>query len=480
MTSNMEESDYHADATAGRQAEEDASRRTTAFHAMDVAGRSNHDEHDDAEVELGRRHKPLTPFERVGNAILPSGGALSSALTLASSTLGASTIALPGAFSVCGMGLASIFLILCAVATVFSINLLAKAHVRTGLGSYEVLARTLLGRPAEWLCGAVMVVFCFGTAVAYIIAVGELAKPLLPAQALLPAAFRGRWGLRLITFLYWSITMFPMSLKREINALRYFTLIGVAAIVYFIIVIVAHAAQSQGALRAKRLADLDFARFDNNMVVGLSLILFAFCCQPNVYEVYSELHEPRTPRRMTTIGAASMTCCTILYLVAGFFGYADFGRTVHGAVLEDYNPYTSAAIFISYICLGVKLTVAFSLNINPTRDTFLYALNLGSYHTAPDKYRWLVSGTLSVAALLLALFIPSLEVVFGFLGGLCGSTLGFILPALFVMYAGDWSRSTVSLGEYVGTWALLLVGIAAMIFGTAGSIYQAVVEGTGL
>jgi amino acid permease len=244
------------------------------------------------------------------------------------------------------------------------------------------------------------------------------------------------------------------------------------AIVYFIIIMAVHSAMNGLAEGVKH---INYVEFGNDSVVGLSLILFAFCCQPNVFEVYTELREPTVPY-MSKVGCVSMSCCVVLYLIAGFFGYAEFGSRVHGAVLANYDPDANTAIFIAYLCLTVKLTAAFALCTAPTRDSVLYILGWGSYHTVSTAKRVLVSFIIALLALGCGIFIPSLEIFFGFLGGVCGSMLGFVLPALFVMYSGSWTLSDVGPLDYFGSWFLLVFGIVAFVFGTGGSIYAAVTQ----
>lgn len=79
---------------------------------------------------------------------------------------------------------------------------------------------------------------------------------------------------------------------------------------------------------------------------------------------------------------------------------------------------------------------------------------------------------LSVASLLCGLFIPSINMVFGFAGAISGGFLAFIFPALFFMYSGNWTLRTVGFWDYFLTYALLITGVIGIIFGTGGTIYN--------
>uniref|UniRef100_A0A0A9YA98 Putative sodium-coupled neutral amino acid transporter 6 n=1 Tax=Lygus hesperus TaxID=30085 RepID=A0A0A9YA98_LYGHE len=79
---------------------------------------------------------------------------------------------------------------------------------------------------------------------------------------------------------------------------------------------------------------------------------------------------------------------------------------------------------------------------------------------------------MGTASLLLGLFIPNINTVFGFAGGISGGFLAFIFPALFHMYAGGFNVKKTGKFKYFTTYSLLLVGVVGVIFGTAGTIYS--------
>jgi amino acid permease len=417
----------------------------------------------------GTRVAPPTAVGRLIRKVIPPGGVASSCFNLCCSTLGASTIALPGAFKACGVVMGSILLVAFAACTVFSIRLLCLSSELSGLVSYEDMARKLVGRFFDRLSTFVMIIFCWGCGVSYIVATSDLINPLL--QGHVPEFWTSTWGNRVLTTMFWSVTMLPLALMREINSLRYVACFGVTAIVYFIIVMVAHSISN--GMRTN-LDSIALVGTGWSSLVGVGLIMFTFCCQPNVLEVYSEL-QTRTVTHMTNIGAGAMSGCTVLYLIAGFFGYVDFGKRVHGTILDNYDLSGSPALYVAYSCLAIKLTAAHTLCIAPTRDSVLYTLKLGNYHDANPLARMAISAVLSFTALIVALFIPSLQLLFGFLGALCGSLLGFVFPALFAMRCPGWAERRTTLDHY-GAMALLTIGVVVFFLGTAASIYEAAVS----
>lgn len=76
------------------------------------------------QMVWSRRH-PDNVILKVFQWMVPYGGIVASAFSLASSTIGGGIIALPAAFQTSGMGMSIIYLVLVAVLSVYSFVLLA-------------------------------------------------------------------------------------------------------------------------------------------------------------------------------------------------------------------------------------------------------------------------------------------------------------------------------------------------------------------
>ncbi|KEG07774.1 putative amino acid transporter [Trypanosoma grayi] len=402
--------------------------------------------------------------------IVPYGGMASNAFNLASATLGAGIVLLPSGFHDSGIIVAVLLLAVCCACTIYSIRLLALTKDKTGLRSYEEMARSLLGRGVDYFTALLMFIFCFGTCVGYVISVGDLLMPLLSSPTA-PEFLQTDSGRRVIVSAIWFVGMFSLSLPKEINSLRYASVVGVTLIVFFVICMIVHAARN--GLKHGMSPDLRLSNSGLGAVNGLSLFIFAFICQVNCFEIYEEMKDP-SPRRMTRDSALSMITVAILYFLAGFFGYADFGEAASGSVLRLYDPQNDIMMAVAYVGIAIKLCVGFAICIQPSRDAVYHVLRWGKTSDVPTWRNLVMSGFLALVALILGLFIPSINVVFGLLGGVCGGFLAFIFPALFTMYAGNWSLKEVGWVNFIATYVLLLGGVVAVVFGTAVTIYSEV------
>lgn len=98
---------------------------------------------------------------------------------LCAATLGAGALSLPHAVSAMGLIPGLVLLMITALATQFSIVLLVACLSVTNARSFEDLSVMLFGKVTGHLVEASIIVFCFGTCVAYTVAVGDILNPFL-------------------------------------------------------------------------------------------------------------------------------------------------------------------------------------------------------------------------------------------------------------------------------------------------------------
>ncbi|KAL0498468.1 LOW QUALITY PROTEIN: putative Transmembrane amino acid transporter protein/Tryptophan/tyrosine permease family [Leishmania utingensis] len=416
---------------------------------------------------VARRRMPANKLQKYLNYVVPYGGLLSTGLNLASSSIGAGIIALPYAFNSSGLVMAIFYMIVVAYLTIYSYYLLGQAGTRTGLRNYEQIVRTLLGPGADYFLAFCMWFLSFGGEVSYVISAKDVLTAFLENADSTPAFLLGIWGQRLLTFILWLVAMLPLCLPKEINSLRYFSCIAIVFIVYFVIAMVVHSVQN--GLRADPRPEIRLFNTGNTAIAGLATFMFAFVSQLNAYESYGEMKSP-TPLRLTLGASIAVGIVFVLYLFAGLFGYLDFGPMVIGSALRHYNPIEDKMMGVGYAGILFKLCVGYGLHMIPVRDAIYHCIRV-DVHTLEWWKNACVCGSMAVLSLVAGLFLPNVKVAFGLVGGFSGGFIGFIYPALMVMYAGSWSLSSVGWYHYLSTYLLLIVGVIGVVWGTASSIY---------
>ncbi|KAJ9449816.1 Vacuolar amino acid transporter 6 [Diplonema papillatum] len=424
--------------------------------------------------------------------VLPEGSMQAGVFNIASATLGAGALTLPYAFRRSGLGLGVIVLFSGMLATVYSIKLLITVleAVRyspawTGprnLDSYEDLTLHLFGRRTEFFVEFQIIAFCYGTAIAYIVAVGDILDP-VRKLGFMPSLVKDHYGRQLVIIVFWTLFMFPLSLLKSVNSLRFSSMLGVVSILTLVAACVYHCS-------IKRLTDwrfdcptddphcdvdLRWFRFDGQTLLALPLIMLAYTCQVNVFSIYGELKNA-TPQRMMKISWLGMFgLCFMVYATMGVFGYLEFLGDTDGNILNNYEPKNNVFLAVAFVAIALTVVVAFPLVVFPCRDS-IFQLWMGAkaendrlqqiaaavnapgeyevtsrgsshvympgpgaagglprvYPKPSSKRHYIVSIAISFSALLFALAIPEIQVVFSFLGGICSSFLCFVLPAAFI------------------------------------------------
>jgi amino acid permease len=306
---------------------------------MDQATRVSIDDFSSDDSTVNRIHRP--------KAACPSPGSISN---LCSATLGAGALSLPYAFSLTGLIPGVALLLLSGYLTILSIDVIISSCVKTKLYKYEDVAVRLAGRSAGRALEASLLIFCFGTAVAYIVAMGDILD--MGVRSVMHVA-GGEEGAGLTSIysrekvmcLFWLLLLFPLSLQRNMEGLERFSSLGVMSIIFLVVAAVIHSIK-HGEILGKTDSDAEETMVDIHtmlwpdsfwgIVQAFPIIIFAFSCQVNVCAIFEELHpgdgfgiqastaiKEKMMRRITRSG---ITLCITLYIAIGTFGYLDFAH----------------------------------------------------------------------------------------------------------------------------------------------------------
>lgn len=160
-----------------------------------------------------------------------SGSLKGAIFNLCSATLGAGCLALPKAISQAGLTLGMIYLMIGYFATILSIYYLLRARKVTQCGSYEELSVFLFNHVVGYIVEICIILFCFGTCVSYMVAIGDILKPIIDMLQDV-SSFFNRTS---VTIIFTLIFVLPLSLMVRINNLRFTSLSGIIMILYLIL-----------------------------------------------------------------------------------------------------------------------------------------------------------------------------------------------------------------------------------------------------
>jgi amino acid permease len=412
--------------------------------------------------------------------------------------LGAGVLALPYALKQAGLVWGGVLLLVSAMSTLYSLQLLVTACHVLHEYTYEGVVQTCLGTRARNITEISILFFCGGCAVAYVITVGDILGALhLPRQ--------------ICMVLVWTTMMFPLSLLKTMTSLQAASGVGIFSIGLLVVVAIIHLVddskqeQDEHGLSLLLLPSFESLLWPANgmtsVLMACPLVLFAFSCQVNVCAIYEELDDKPN---MTRVLIVAVTVCAVLYTAISLAAYLDFDTSVQPNVLQNYCPSSSPLIQMAFGGMTVAVVMAFPLNIFPTRVTleglyekkqhraaealrevelassvgtndevvepFLLLLPRSNYYDEKEKvpFNWschfLITLAICGSVLALALVAPNISVVFGLLGGTTSSILGFILPGLVGMKVDPCHRGRAQL--------LVVIGVVVGILTTAVTVYS--------
>lgn len=367
--------------------------------------------------------------------------AAAASLTLANSALGAGILAYPYAFmsaGVAGASIATAFMALCSFVSLCCImrlmataQFLSEAPVR----SFGDLVRLAFGDCVCSVVEALVVFYCFGACVGYIVLLGDVFTPLMCK------AVSGRLSfskVHLIMEAGCAVLAWLLCLLRRISALKYTAVLAVAATFCVVAMLVrqvlmmpcdaAHCTDETGKggwpLPAGDgwLWPADFA----GLLRALPLIAFAMQCHMQMCIVYAEMpsHIAESQGRRRAVALASVMILLVMYFPTGIAGFMRFGEATNGDILQNFVVSDGLAD-MARVCIGLTALASFPLQHFPARAALdaLWRRRCAKGAERMSTTFLLVESSVWVAAALgLAIVAGSnLAVVFQLVGAIAGA-----------------------------------------------------------
>ncbi|GMI11177.1 hypothetical protein TrLO_g15530 [Triparma laevis f. longispina] len=459
-------------------------------------------------VVSGDSEPPTPLFSRFRFPEIRTGSIRGSIFNLCSATLGAGALSLPYAFSQAGILMSTALLLIAVGSTLLSIHLLVESANFTGGKSYEEITVMVFGRKMGVLVETSIIVFCFGTCVAYIVAVGDILQ-----QGIIETINYDAWFMNREFFMvvFTAAVMFPLSLFERINSLRYSSLFGICSIFFLVFSASYHSIHgliADGYDQSWGLGDIIYGVGDFKSVVkACPIIMFAFTCQVNVFSIYEEL-ERSSAKRMSRVSNGAVRLCMFAYLLMGLFGYLDYGAKTQANILQNYcvQKTKDPLMITAFVGIVITIVMAFPLNIFPCRYTLeiiIERFGTGKGEGAADEEQGestnlidpasnndsidlntsdevknpaeyfrhvLLTFLITALSLLVALVVPNISVVFQLMGGTASAFVCFVLPAAFAIKLGYLEKEEEKYTLW-GAWALAVGGVVVGVVSTSVTIY---------
>lgn len=380
--------------------------------------------------------------------------------------IGAGQLTLPYAMSQAGLGVGIGIMVFMAFAhSCVNCLVLAECSRMSGGGRYCGVLRELLGEWAQKSGNVLILLYCFGTTLSFLLITEQQLRLLALAWA---PSYRDRWedsgDLSLIAFIV--VIVWPLSCLRDLSALAPVGILGCFAAVWICCLVVVeslHRGLSECAIIwTPELTGQGMLR------VGEAVPMLAFALNSSwaFLPVMHELERPTVPR-VLTLTVTSHALVLTMYLVLAFFGYTAF-HCAHGGKIKDNildELGETGPVLLSRVMLAAQLLVSSPMRLHIMRNAAL---------GERQRRRWIhfVVSTLCVAVpTILACLVKSLHTVVSLNGAMCASLIIYIIPACMFtkLKTGDGGKMGAALTPIV---SLFLLGAAVMILGVISNVAE--------
>eukprot|EP00210_Caulerpa_lentillifera_P000183 g178.t1 len=396
-----------------------------------------------------------------------------SVFNLVNGILGVGILGFPYAFKMCGIGLASIFVFLIMVVTLYSCEILLVSCQISGKKNYEDLAFFAYG---SW--GRSCIHFCvlminLGAMVSYLNVLADVLSSVsgtLIPPGLEPSRTEVLIGITVLAIL-------PIAVFVQDTASLACVSVGSVSIIFiFTLMIILSAMQP--------LADTTPISYWNTKgaFVAFPVLAYGFTIHCVVFPVLNLLRQSTMPKMRTVVSRATWLC-GLIYLSVGAGGYLTFGSRTHGDILRNLgaidvgNPNSMRWIYERLLKISYGASIVGTVPVVMLPSIALLVPSLDSWHSLSRLWKKRLISVLFIgASFTCAVLIPNVEFILGLNGGTSSILLAYIMPGLIYLKVTGSSEPSIfkiqSTKKFsrAKAWALVIMGVFLGILCTSATL----------
>ncbi|GCC24813.1 hypothetical protein chiPu_0003215 [Chiloscyllium punctatum] len=379
----------------------------------------------------------------------------SSVFNIMHAIMGSGILGLAYAMSSTGIIGFSLLLLFVAVTAAYSVHLLLVLCEQTALTTYEDL-----GFCAFKTTGKVMVA---GAILIQNIGVYNQTRDFFfvkPFANVTPWYLNGQI-LLLITVIF---VVLPLALLPKIEFLGYTSGLSILFMVYFTIVVVVkkwfvpcplfngtvnYFQNFSSECKPKLL------QISSKSAYAIPTMAFSFLCHTSVLPIYCELKRPSKSRMQKAVNIGMILSFSI-YMLSALFGYLTFYANVNSQLLHSYSQYLPR----DPVIMSVRICILFSVLLTVPLIHFPARKSLMLLFCSRCPFSWLchilVTLVIQTVIVLLAIYVPNIQNIFGVVGSTTSTALLFIYPGLFYLQI---SRESLKSSRKLKALGLIILGI---------------------
>ncbi|KAJ9674157.1 hypothetical protein PVL29_023608 [Vitis rotundifolia] len=411
-----------------------------------------------------------------------SGASFSGAVfNLSTTVVGAGIMALPATIKQLGMIPGLIMILLGALLTESSIEMILRFSRASKSFSYSGVVGDAFGGVGRTVLQICVVVNNMGMLIVYMIIIGDVLSGTwldkVHHLGVVEEWFGQHWWstrsfLLLLTTL---LVLTPLISFKRVDSLRYTSALSVALAVVFVAITagVAIVKLVEGSIGMPRLLPeiVDQASFWK-LFTTVPVLVTAYICHHNIHPIENELHDQT---QMKPIVRTSLMLCSSVYIATSFFGFLLFGDRTLDDVLANFDgdlgiPYSSLLNDVVRVSYAIHLMlvfpiVFFSLRLNLDGLLFPYAIPI----TFDSRRFFSLTAALMGFIFLGANFVPSIWDAFQFTGATAAVAVGFIFPAAIALRD---THGIATKNDRLVSCVMILLAVSASTVAISSDIYS--------
>mmetsp|Transcript_34317 Transcript_34317/g.60078 ORF Transcript_34317/g.60078 Transcript_34317/m.60078 type:complete len:438 (-) Transcript_34317:712-2025(-) len=354
------------------------------------------------------------------------------------------------------IGLALVMLL--AFVSRYSLNILVRASDEHKIYNYPHLVEHLLGSRHSNFLECAIILYEVGMLIGLQVMLGDIMPLVIESfGANIDRHFSGA-----MSMIFFNLAvMTPLGMFRDLTSLQYVSFSGIIGISYITLVTFA---EFPFFVHDHGLTGIHFARLSGEFLVSVPLCLLLYFGHTNVCTVAGELAETSQKRMYKVTLRTMLTLQTINFFIS-LFGYMSaLEDTPDVWVIRDSVPILGSdwPMILGRMFICITLITAIPINLNPIRSTLT---NLFFNNTTSLQVHLGLSFSLLWSTLIIALLIPNVLTFFGFVAGLCATTISCLYPALVaVKISGEPWNSPSNLFTLSVLLFAYLVSISSAIY----------------
>lgn len=400
---------------------------------------------------------------------------------LSTTIVGAGIMALPETLKQLGTVPGLIFIVLGAVLTDKSIEMILRFSRASKAASYAGLAGDSFGVTGRRLLQVCIVVNNAGMLVVYMIIIGDVLSGIWSAgvhhSGVMEEWFGQHWWInRSLLLLMTTLFVFcPLISFKRVDSLRYTSALSVGLAVVFVVITagvsifkVVNGSIGMPCLLPKLVDQASFWK----LFTTVPVLVTAYICHHNVHPIENEL---RDPNQMKSIVKTSIILCTTVYVATSFFGFLLFGDETMDDILANFDgnlgiPYSSLIDDVVRMSYVVHLMLVFPIVF------FSFRLNVDGLlfpHAVPiiyDNRRFFALTTALIAVIYVgANSVPSIWDAFQFTGATATVAVGYIFPAAIALRD---THGIATKNDRIMSWLMILLAVSSSTVAICSDIYS--------